>query len=56
MGVNTKGRDAAQFSQPKEKETMAIELSETAQLKQKSNTSGNHKFKFPPKVYSFKDE
>jgi len=56
MGVNTKGRDAAQSSQPKGKETMAVELSGTTQPKQKSSTHGNQEFKFPPKVYSFKDE
>ena len=32
-GVNTKERDAAQFFQPKGKETMVIELSGTAQPK-----------------------
>jgi len=35
---------------------MATELSGTAQPKQKSSTNGNQEFKFPPKVYSFKDE
>jgi len=40
-GVNTKGRDAAQSSQPKGKETMAVKLSETTQSKQKSSTNGN---------------
>jgi len=35
---------------------MAVELSEIAQPKQKSNTNGNQEFKFPPNVYSFKDE
>ena len=35
---------------------MAIELSGIAQPKQKSSTNGNQEFKFPPKVYSFKDE
>jgi len=34
---------------------MAIELSGTAQPKQKSNTNVNQEFKFPPKVYSFKN-
>ena len=55
-GVNTKGRDAAQSSQSKWKETMAIELSGTAQSKKKSNTNSNQEFKFLLKVYSFKDE
>ena len=54
--VNTKGRDAAQSSQSKEKKTMAVELSGTAQPKQRSNTNENQEFKFSPKVYSFKDE
>jgi len=54
--VNTKGRDAAQSSQSKGKETMAVELSGTTQSKKKSNTNGNQEFKFPRKVYSFKDE
>ena len=54
--MNTKGRDATQFSQPKGKETMAAELSGAAQPKHKDSTSGNQEFKFPPKVYSFKDE
>ena len=49
--VNTKGWDAAQSSQPKGKKTLAVELSGT-----KNNISGNQEFKFPPKVYSFKDE
>ena len=44
------------ISQPKRKETMTVELSGAAQLKQKGGTSGNQDFKFPPKVYSFKDE
>jgi len=35
---------------------MAVELSGTAQSKQKNNTNDNQKFKFPPKVYSFKNE
>ena len=35
---------------------MDIELSGTAQPKQKSNTNGNQEFKFLSKVYSFKDE
>ena len=35
---------------------MAVELLGTVQPKQKSNTNGNHEFKFPPKVYSFKHE
>jgi len=35
---------------------MVVQLSGTAQPKQKSNTNGNQEFKFPPKVYSFKDE
>jgi len=35
---------------------MAVELSGTAQPKQKNNTNGNQEFKFPLKVYSFKDE
>ena len=56
MAVNTKGRDAAQSSQSKEKETMAVELSGTVQPKQKSNTNGNQEFKFLLKVYSLKDE
>jgi len=55
-GVNTKGRDAAQSSQPKGKKTMIVELSGTARPKHKSNTNGNQEFKFLPKVYSFKDE
>ena len=55
-GVNTNGRDAAQSSQSKGKETMAIELLGVTQPKQKSSTNGNHEFKFSPKVYSFKDE
>ena len=54
--VNTKGRDTAQSSQSKGKETTNVELSGTAQLNQKNNTNGNQEFKFPPKVYSFKDE
>jgi len=54
--VNTKGRDAAQSSQSKGKETMAVELSGTTQSKKKSNTNGNQEFKFPQKVHSFKDE
>jgi len=45
-GVNTKGRDAAQSSQPKGKETMVVELSGTTQSKQKRNTNGNKEFKF----------
>jgi len=49
VGVSTKERDIAQSSQSKGKETMAVELSETAQPKQKSNTNGNQ-------VYSFKAE
>jgi len=56
MEVNTKRHDAAQFFQPKGKETMAVELSGAAQLKQKSGTSDNQEFKFLSKVYSFKDE
>ena len=32
------------------------ELSGVAQPKQKSGRSGNQEFKFPPKVYFFKDE
>ena len=56
MGVNTKERDATQSSQSKGKETMIVELLGTAQLRQKDNTNGNQEFKFPPKVYSFKDE
>jgi len=55
-GVNSKGRDAAQSSQSKGKETMAIDLSEAAQPKQKSSTNDNQEFKFPPKVCSFKDK
>jgi len=39
--VNTKGCDAAQSSQSKRKETMVVELSGTAQPKQKSNTNDN---------------
>jgi len=35
---------------------MNVELSETVQPKQKSNINDNQEFKFPPKVYSFKDE
>ena len=35
---------------------MTVELSGAAQLKQKGGTSDNQEFKFPPKVYSFKDE
>jgi len=35
---------------------MIVKLSGTTQPKQKSNANGNQKFKFPPKVYSFKDE
>jgi len=35
---------------------MVVELSGTAQPKQKNNTNGNQEFKIPPKVYSFKDE
>ena len=35
---------------------MAIELSGIAQPKQKNNTNSNQKFKFSPKVYSFKYE
>ena len=35
---------------------MTIELSGTVPPKQKGGTSGNQEFKFPPKVYSFKDE
>jgi len=35
---------------------MAVELSGTAQSKQKSNTNDNEEFKFSSKVYSFKDE
>ena len=35
---------------------MAVELSGTAQPKQKNSTNGNQEFKFPPKVYSFKVE
>ena len=56
MGVNTKGRDAAQFSQSKGKETMVVKLSGASQPKQKGGTSGNQVFKFSPKVYSFQDE
>ena len=55
-GVNTKGRDTTQSSQSKEKETMTVELSGTAQPKKKSIINGNQESKFPPKVYSFKDE
>jgi len=54
--VNTKGRDAAQSSQLKGKETMAVKLSGTVQPKQKSNTNSNQEFKFLPKVNSFKDD
>jgi len=54
--VNTKGRDAAQSSQLRGKETIVVELSRTTQSKQKSNTNDNQEFKFPPKAYSFKDE
>ena len=35
---------------------MAVELSVMAQPKQKNNTNGNQEFKFPPKIYSFKEE
>jgi len=35
---------------------MVVELTGTAQLKQKNNTNDNQEFKFPPKVYSFKDK
>jgi len=35
---------------------MVVELSGIAQPKQKNNTNGNQEYKFPPKVYSFKDE
>ena len=35
---------------------MTVELSRTAQPKQKNNTNGNQEFKFSPKVYSLKDE
>jgi len=48
-GVNTKGRNAAQSSQSKGMETIAIELSGIAQPKQKSNTNGNQEFKIPAK-------
>ena len=34
---------------------MAIELSGASQPKQKSSTNGNQEFKFPPKVYFFKE-
>ena len=50
------GRDVAQSSQAKGKKIMAIELSGMTQLKQKINTNGNQEFKFPPNVYTFKDE
>jgi len=40
----------------KGQETIAVELSRMAQPKQKSNTNGNQEFKFPSKVYSFKDD
>jgi len=39
--VNTKGRDAVQSFQLKGKETMAVELSGTAQPKLKNNTNNN---------------
>jgi len=35
---------------------MAVELSGTDQPRQKGNTNGNQEIKFPPKMYSFKDE
>ena len=55
--VSTKGRDAAQSSQFKGKETMAVELSGKAPPKQKrSSASNNQEFKFLPRQYSFKDK
>ena len=46
-GVNTNERDAAQSSQSKGKEIMAVELSGEAPQKQKmSGTSNNQEFKF----------
>ena len=42
--VNTKGRDTTQSSQSKGKETMAVELSGTTQLKQKNNTNSYQEF------------
>ena len=35
---------------------MVVELSGEAQPKQKNDTNGNQEFKFPLKVYSFKDK
>jgi len=55
-GVNTRRRDAAQSSQSKGKRPWSLSYQEQHKSKQKSNTNGNQEFKFPPKVYSFKDE
>ena len=56
-GVRTKGRDAAQSSQSKEKETMIVELSAESPPKQKgSGASNNQEFKLLPRQYFFKDE
>jgi len=56
VGGNIKERVPAQSSQSKGKKTMAVKLSVMAQPKQKNNTNGNQEFKFPPKMYSFKEE
>jgi len=40
----------------KREETINVELSWVAQPIQKSDTNNNQEFKFPPEVYSFKDE
>jgi len=46
-GVNNKGRDTTQSYQAKGKETMAVEMSEEAPLKQKKGSSNNNpEFKF----------
>ena len=56
-GVNNKERDAAQSSQAKGKETIAIKLfRETPSKPKRSSSNSNPKFKFPQKQYSFKDE
>jgi len=56
-GVCTKGHNAAQSSQSKGKETMAVEFSGEAPPKQKrSGARNNQEFKFSPRQYYFKDE
>ena len=57
MGCDNKGRgEMAQFSQSKGKEIMSVKLLGEAPPKTKKSGSGNQEFKFPSKLYSFKDE